>query len=179
VDNLIINYQKDIVRGLGILIAYLVCLCLGNLVVKNILYKLSNQKGFLLSKKSLETDDDIDQYAKKQSSYLGIVERFFYILALQSQLGLLIPAWLVLKMTVRWGAWKDDEFGRLNFNNFLIGSTVNIIFGITSYFSILWINAYQTTDPIIETLIVYMVILFIPIAIIHFSFVIIFAKKKV
>ena len=175
----LVENQRELVRGSSIVLSYLVCLFMGSKLLQKIMFELNYSKNPLYIIELLSGEDtERKNYSLSQSSFLGIIERFFYLLILQSQLIILFPAWLVLKITIQWGRWKDDKNGRVIFNNFLIGSLINIILSLTSYFSIVSINSYQITDPFVESIVVYISILLLPFAIIYFSFVVLFSQKK-
>lgn len=172
-------HQKELIRWGGTILSYLLCLFLGGALLQKIMYELNYSKNpFYFVELLTGEDTERKTYSLSQSSFLGIIERFFYLLALQSQLVILFPAWLALKITIQWGRWKDDKNGRVIFNNFLIGNIINIILSLTSYFSIVSINSYQITDPLIESIILFLAILLLPFGLIYFSFFRLFSRKK-
>ena len=77
-------------------------------------------------------------YVKKTSKFegkppnvlttpLGIIERILYTGAIIIGVPEWIAVWLAIKVAVAWRGWEGEE--RVNYNVFLIGNALSILFG--------------------------------------------------
>lgn len=174
-NDFLILYQKEIIKGLGVCVTFLTTIFVGNLLLNKIMRVISYEKNpyqRLLNQNEIGSieEEGFKKFAQAQSALIGMIERFVYLLTLQISFFLFIPAWLTLKVSVQWATWKKRIYGRIFFNNFLIGSTINIVLALTGYFSILWINTYQLTDSLLIVIPVYFAILLVPYLLVYLAF---------
>jgi hypothetical protein len=125
--------HQGIIKIVIAIVVYGVVLFVGDIVIKHLMSKLNyDQNPFKKTGKKNEED-----YAKKQSSILGYIERFMFLTSFVAGLPQFVIAWLTFKTVVQWKRWGEEN-GRIFFNNFLIGNALNIIYSFMGFVVINW-----------------------------------------
>jgi hypothetical protein len=126
------SVHHDLVNLFLIVLIYAEVLVIGNLVIGTLMKKLNYENPF--SKRGDKKEID---FAIKQSSILGFIERFLFLSSFLIQKPEFLIAWFTFKTVIHWKRWKEDN-GRVFFNNFLIGNALNIMYSFLGYAFVKW-----------------------------------------
>lgn len=78
--------------------------------------------------KTLEDEREAALRAHRFSACVGVIERCIYVTAIVAKTPELIAVWLVLKTATEWK--RDPVRGFENFNIYLIGNGLSLLFGL-------------------------------------------------
>jgi hypothetical protein len=112
-------------------LVYFVTIFIGHWCIAPVMEKLNRDKNpFRKQGTKIE-----EAYARKQSGILGIIERALYLTAFLAGWIGFIGIWITLKTVVKWKQWNEEN-GRVFFNNFLIGSGLNLLYSFCGFLMI-------------------------------------------
>ena len=112
---------------LVILIGYVICSLVGHCLTKSISNKLKKLADEIAFKK-----DGKHIFRVKYDNFswlLGICERILYTTAIAFGFETFIIYWLVAKVGAAWVYAQNEEHTTLDYNRFMIGNALSIIFG--------------------------------------------------
>jgi hypothetical protein len=115
------------------------------------------------AKRNLIDQEKIEKkYAQVQSGILGIFERPIFLVCLLEGWFIVIGFWLTLKGVVIWKKWEEKN-GRVFFNNFLIGNSINLIYSFCGYLALRFLKVNTLINPInVKNIFIFVIILLIP-----------------
>jgi hypothetical protein len=88
--------------------------------------------------KSKKKDDRPQLWAAQQ---VGIIERFLYTSSILFAGSELIAVWVGIKALSQWKRWDGETHaGRANFNLYLVGSGLSLLYGILGAQIAIWLN---------------------------------------
>jgi len=149
-------------KYISALAVFLVVILVGHICISRFMDLLNYQKNPYAKRNLIDQEKIEKKYAQVQSGILGIFERPIFLVCLLEGWFIVIGFWLTLKGVVIWKKWEEKN-GRVFFNNFLIGNSINLIYSFCGYLALRFLKVNTLINPInVKNIFIFVIILLIP-----------------
>ena len=149
-------------KYISVLVVFIVVILVGHICISRFMDLLNYQKNPYAKRDLIDQEIIGKKYAQMQSGILGIFERPLFLVCLLEGWFIVIGFWLTLKGVVIWKKWEEKN-GRVFFNNFLIGNSINLLYSFCGYLALRFLNENILFNPInVKNILVMVIVLLIP-----------------